>query len=598
MKHHAVQRVFALALSVLLSVTLFTQGLSAEMIRFDETTAPEETIIPAESTAPEETIIPAGSTASEALVTAADTASGVEGFVERLYRIALNRGADPTGYQNWLSQLTSHTATGISVAYGFVFSPEFIGRNLCDSDYVESLYQLFLGRGSDPSGKANWVSQLAAGASRQSVFGGFANSDEFGAICGSYGILQGYYQSANNVCASAQVTCFVERLYSVCLGRSGENAGVTDWTRQILEGRNTGAGVAFGFFFSQEYLNKAPSYEQYVTALYRAFLGRDPDPSGKANWVVQLELGASMESIFAGFANSGEYGNICSSYGISRGNYCPSTTTTILSAENPFCSIQIGDKTLTLYQSVTSLLAAFGTPTRIDPTEYGYSFYVYSSDYSNLLYVAVRDNKVDGWYTDATSVCWNGLTRYTPLSAVPFTEGAKSVIANHTLLITSDPEGGSTRCLDTFSLLPRCTTPQPNASVVTAYEQTVFELTNSYRVHHGLSALAWSSTAATVARNYSLYMPIFKIDISHTGLDASTPRSRMEKAGINMSCYGENIAAGQSSPFAVMDGWKNSAPHRANLLQPSCGAFRYLGVGYAYVSGSTYIRYWTQDFYG
>ena len=103
MKHHAVQRVFALALSVLLSVTLFTQGLSAEMIRFDETTAPEETIIPAESTAPEETIIPAGSTASEALVTAADTASGVEGFVERLYRIALNRVADPTGYQYWLS---------------------------------------------------------------------------------------------------------------------------------------------------------------------------------------------------------------------------------------------------------------------------------------------------------------------------------------------------------------------------------------------------------------------------------------------------------------------------------------------------------------
>lgn len=60
---------------------------------------------------------------------------------------------------------------------------------------------------------------------------------------------------------------------------------------------------------------------------------------------------------------------------------------------------------------------------------------------------------------------------------------------------------------------------------------------------------------------------------------------------------GENIAAGYSTPEAVVEGWKNSSGHRANLLNPN---FTELGVGYYYLANDTgsvnYNRYWTQVF--
>ena len=68
---------------------------------------------------------------------------------------------------------------------------------------------------------------------------------------------------------------------------------------------------------------------------------------------------------------------------------------------------------------------------------------------------------------------------------------------------------------------------------------------------------------------------------------------RIEDAGYLWSAAGENIAAGYSTPQAVVTGWMNSAGHRQNILS---SAYCDLGVGYAYNRSSTYDHYWTQDF--
>ncbi len=67
----------------------------------------------------------------------------------------------------------------------------------------------------------------------------------------------------------------------------------------------------------------------------------------------------------------------------------------------------------------------------------------------------------------------------------------------------------------------------------------------------------------------------------------------MTAAGYIWSGAAENIAAGQSTPEAVMKGWMNSAGHKANIL--NCGLTE-LGVGYAAGSGADYGQYWVQDF--
>lgn len=59
---------------------------------------------------------------------------------------------------------------------------------------------------------------------------------------------------------------------------------------------------------------------------------------------------------------------------------------------------------------------------------------------------------------------------------------------------------------------------------------------------------------------------------------------------------GENIAAGQTTSQAVVDAWKGSSGHRANML----GSWEDVGVGYEYLANDTggvnYHHYRTMDF--
>jgi len=83
--------------------------------------------------------------------------------------------------------------------------------------------------------------------------------------------------------------------------------------------------------------------------------------------------------------------------------------------------------------------------------------------------------------------------------------------------------------------------------------------------------------------------------MSHTGNDGSTPRQRIERAGLTTAKgWSENVAAGQATPEAVVTAWMNSSGHKANILSTTS---THLGVGYVKNTGSaTYGHYWTQKF--
>ncbi len=103
----------------------------------------------------------------------------VEDFIARLYRICLEREPDPAGLQNWFDALSNGSLTYADVARGFVFSPEFIGRNLSDEQFVIEMYRAFFGREPDSAGLNAWLDQLANQATRADVLDGFLGSPEF-----------------------------------------------------------------------------------------------------------------------------------------------------------------------------------------------------------------------------------------------------------------------------------------------------------------------------------------------------------------------------------------------------------------------------------
>ncbi len=80
---------------------------------------------------------------------------------------------------------------------------------------------------------------------------------------------------------------------------------------------------------------------------------------------------------------------------------------------------------------------------------------------------------------------------------------------------------------------------------------------------------------------------------SHTSPDGTEPGDRIRAAGYRWQAYGENIAAGFTTPASVVQGWLDSPGHCENLMNP---AYTEIGLGYAHQDGSSYGHYWVQDF--
>jgi uncharacterized protein YkwD len=80
---------------------------------------------------------------------------------------------------------------------------------------------------------------------------------------------------------------------------------------------------------------------------------------------------------------------------------------------------------------------------------------------------------------------------------------------------------------------------------------------------------------------------------SHDGSDGSSVMTRATRVGYNGRAVGENIASGQTTPEAAVDGWIKSPPHCANLMQPG---FTEMGVAFTVNRASPMGIYWTQVF--
>ena len=250
----------------------------------------------------------------------------VDDFVKRLYTLVLGRECDDDGLKFWSGDLSAKRNTGICTAYGFFTSEEYTSKNKTDEEYIEDLYKAILGRDSDADGKSYWVGVLKDQTSlngskkaRNDIFGGFSLSPEFTNICENYNIIRGDFYPDKDMYSTVKVNLFINRLYSIVLGRDCDTDGLTYWTTNLLNGTMTGKEVAGEFFLCKEYADKKVADDKYVDDLYRTLMGRGGDGDGISFWSDQLQNGALRKDVFLGFADSDEFLSICESYGITRG---------------------------------------------------------------------------------------------------------------------------------------------------------------------------------------------------------------------------------------------------------------------------------------
>lgn len=129
--------------------------------------------------------------------------------------------------------------------------------------------------------------------------------------------------------------------------------------------------------------------------------------------------------------------------------------------------------------------------------------------------------------------------------------------------------------------------PEPEMSVEEMASE-VIRLTNIERVKAGLSPLQHH---AGLQRAAMVRAEEITRKFSHTRPDGTDSSTALYENGVSCSC-GENIAAGQKTPEAVVRAWMNSPGHKAAILDPDA---THIGVGVC-KSPITGQWLWVQDF--
>lgn len=121
------------------------------------------------------------------------------------------------------------------------------------------------------------------------------------------------------------------------------------------------------------------------------------------------------------------------------------------------------------------------------------------------------------------------------------------------------------------------------------FVQEVIDLTNNEREKAGLQPVKYDAELSQVALLKSQDMQQQGY-FAHDSPTYGSLGDLLQSQGIRYMSAGENIAQGYTTPESVVEGWMNSAGHRANILNDS---FTHIGIGYVEDG-----HYWTQQFIG
>ena len=121
------------------------------------------------------------------------------------------------------------------------------------------------------------------------------------------------------------------------------------------------------------------------------------------------------------------------------------------------------------------------------------------------------------------------------------------------------------------------------------YASDVQNYVNAHRRRAGVPPVSLQWQLNKAAQSHAVDMARRGV-LSHIGSDGSSGGTRISRTGYRWWIWGENVAAGQTSPSQVVWAWLNSPSHRAVMLDRR---FRHMGLGRAVASNGRV--YWSLD---
>lgn len=280
-------------------------------------------------------------------------------------------------------------------------------------------------------------------------------------------------------------------------------------------------------------------------------------------------------------------------------------------------------------EPVETLVKAMGDPTRVEPSSYGYEWWVYQND-NRFMAGVTTDGLVNQVYTTDISLNIepfeigqdiNDIYRFTIVGSevdalvdeniYTFSLNSEDLQTRPLVIYKGlfgqlyiDQEDGeleAIRFIEPSTLvlhqpyemtyMGELLVPSPPSSTLQVevnrtVERQIFELTNIYRTKHNVSEVQSENTLDTFARRHSEELALENTHTEENETNVSENLSRrLKEASIEHKKAGENIAYSYVDAIEAVHGWLNSPSHRKVLLDKD---FTHLGTG-------AYGSYFTQN---
>lgn len=280
-------------------------------------------------------------------------------------------------------------------------------------------------------------------------------------------------------------------------------------------------------------------------------------------------------------------------------------------------------------KAASELIKVAGEPNRIEPSAYGYEWWIYNTAYSTFMMAGIKNGEVNQIYAGGESLdvmpfkigeTLDEIYRTTILSpeiTVP--------IGSNIYVFTLNDDDMDNRMLVAYEGLyaqlymdeidetleaVRFISPEPlvlhkpydmtykgqlmsaetpsselQPAIDLANERQLLDLTNLFRLKHGLSVLQSDKAADVAARLHSADMAKQNF-FSHESPEYGDLEERLSVAGIVYDSAGENIASNYVDAAEAVHGWANSEDHREVMMKEN---FTHVGVG-------VFGKFYTQNF--
>ncbi len=111
---------------------------------------------------------------------------------------------------------------------------------------------------------------------------------------------------------------YADRIYTEIMGQAPDEATLQALASSLASHETTVSAAVLTLLESETHTNRLTTNATYVTLLYRALLGHDPDPAGLDHWCEHLRY-FSRRSVLRSILGSGEAGALIKEAGLSRG---------------------------------------------------------------------------------------------------------------------------------------------------------------------------------------------------------------------------------------------------------------------------------------